>query len=153
MSTWVNVYYDNVLIPLNALLQTEFKHQAAVHFMPDYAPRGSFSIRIWPHLDQPLEEAASSSTRRYLTTLRLYQLWAGPADRKADVEPITLAAERVKRLLFDHAAYSVAGAYKWHDGLAGEIDYTPERTAAEAAAADLVVVSIPFACTVTEVIG
>ena len=138
--TYENIIHDRIMDGLQTLLANEFN-------IPVYYDehRGNQSFLLTPSSDAIDEYGQNFQSRAYEVEIN-YQLKTGGQFTKNSIKQVSNTAERVKRLIFNNAAYSPSDSYKWHDGNIESIEYERDEEAL-----DLINAVISFSCTSTEV--
>ena len=138
--TFENIIYDRIVDALQGLLVNEFNVSV---YLDEH--KGNQSFLLSPTSDSLNEYAQNFQSRDYIVEIA-YQLKVGGAFTKNSVKQVSNVAERVKRLIYNNAAYSPSSVYKWHDGNIDSIEYIRDEDSP-----DLITAVMNFNCTSTEV--
>ncbi len=138
--TFENIIYDRIVDALQGLLVNEFNVSV---YLDEH--KGNQSFLLSPTADSLNEYAQNFQSRDYIVEIA-YQLKVGGAFTKNSVKQVSNVAERVKRLIYNNAAYSPSSVYKWHDGNIDSIEYIRDEDSP-----DLITAVMNFNCTSTEV--
>ena len=126
VSTYTNVIFDTFTKNVEKLLRAEFGSSAIIYIADEATKQQKQSIRIWPLSFAAVDPPFLAIAQEYRYTAELVVIRAeGPSTRKTtDARLETLS--RSVRILNDNKNYSPSSVYKWHDGLADEIEKNEE---------------------------
>tara|TARA_R100000655_G_scaffold70690_2_gene108989 strand:- start:406 stop:834 length:429 start_codon:yes stop_codon:yes gene_type:complete len=138
--TFENIIYDRIVDALRGLLVNEFTVPV---YMDEH--KGNQSFLLIPESDNIIDYGNNFQSRNYSVGIT-YQLKLGGTYTKNSIKQVSNVAERVKRLVYNNAAYSPSSVYKWHDGNIDSIEYNRDEDSP-----DLINAVMSFNCTSTEV--